>query len=75
MPTTASLDHATLAKLGFLLGLGLFLAGAGGEYVGHALLGGLPAWEDTLLFDMEVLGLLVGFFSPLVFGVVLPLLE
>ena len=30
-----SLDHASLAKLGFLLGLGLFLAGVGGEFVGR----------------------------------------
>lgn len=75
MPTTRSLDHASLAKLGFLLGLGMFLAGAGGEFLGQAVLGGLPAWEATLLFDIEVLGLLVGFFSPLVFGVALPLLE
>ena len=75
MTRTKSIDHAQLAKLGFLLGLGLFLAGAGGEMVGAAVFGGLPAWEATLLFDVEVVGLLVGFFSPLVFGIALPLLE
>ena len=75
MTRTRGLDHARLAKLGFLLGLGLFAIGGGGEIVGHALYGSLPAWGDALLFDLEVVGLLVGFFSPFVFGVALPLLE
>ena len=75
MTQTSSLDHARLAKLGFLIGLGLFAVGGGGEIVGHALYGSLPAWEAALLFDLEVVGLLVGFFSPLVFGIALPLLE
>jgi hypothetical protein len=75
MSNTRSLDHARMAKLGFLIGLGLFLAGAGGEFLGQAVLGGLPEWEATLLFDVEVIGLLVGFFSPFVFGIALPLLE
>ena len=75
MTRTRSLDHARLAKLGFYLGLGLFALGGGGEIVGHALYGSLPAWEDALLFDIEVIGLLVGFFSPFVFGIALPLIE
>ena len=75
MARTRSIDHARYAKLGFLLGLSLFVIGGGGEIVGHAVYGTLPAWEATLLFDLEVIGLLVGFFSPLVFGVALPLIE
>ena len=75
MAQTRSIDHARLAKLGFLFGLGLFALGGAGEIVGHSVLGGLPAWEDSLLFDVEVVGLLVGFFSPFVFGIALPLLE
>jgi hypothetical protein len=75
MGRTRSLDHARLAKLGFLLGLSLFVVGAGGEMLGRAVFGTLPAWEATLLFDVEAIGLVVGFFSPLVFGVALPLLE
>jgi len=75
MARTRSIDHARYAKLGFLLGLALFAIGGGGEIVGHAIYGTLPAWEATLLFDLEVIGLLVGFFSPLVFGIALPLLE
>jgi hypothetical protein len=35
----------------------------------------LPAWEQTLLWELDILSLLVAFFSPFVFGVVLPLLE
>jgi hypothetical protein len=35
----------------------------------------VPAWEETLLFDMEVLGVLISLFSPFVFGVLLPLTE
>ena len=75
MTETGSLDHARLAKWGFLVGFGLFAIGGGGEIIGHAVLGGLPAWEARLLFDLEVIGLLVGFFSPIVFGIALPLIE
>lgn len=69
------LNYALLAKGGFLLGLGLFIVGAGGELVGHAVFGSLPAREETLLFDLEVLGLVIGFFSPILFGIFLPLTE
>jgi len=75
MAQTRSIDHARYAKLGFLLGLGLFALGGGGEIVGHSVLGGIPEWESALLFDIEVIGLLVGFFSPFVFGIALPLIE
>ena len=68
-------DYALLAKAGFLLGLGLFAIGLGGELVGHTYFGTLPTWEETLLFDLEVIGLIVGFFSPFVFGIFLPLTE
>lgn len=43
--------------------------------VGPALFGPLPGWETMLLADAEVLGVLVGLLSPLVFGLVLPLVE
>lgn len=68
-------DYITLAKGGFFLGLALFLVGAGGEVIGHALYESLPAWENTLFLYSEGIGLLVGFFSPLLFGVVMPLTE
>jgi hypothetical protein len=69
------MDHATLAKRGFFLGAALFALGALGEVSGHALVGALPAWTDMLLTDMEAVGILLALFSPLVFGVVLPLVE
>ena len=69
------LDYPKLAKRGFLLGVGMLFLGAAGEAFLPALVGPLPAWEHTLLLDVEILGLLVGFFSPLVFGIALPLTE
>jgi len=70
-----NIDYPTMAKRGFLVGLALFLVGAVGGLVGPAVAGPLPQWETTLLFDLEVVGLLVGFFSPMLFGVALPLTE
>lgn len=70
-----NLDYPRLAKFGFLLGVGLVAAGAGGEVIGHAVYGSLPAWENTLFTDMEILGVLLGLFSPLLFGIVMPLTE
>ncbi len=52
-------DYPRLAKRGFLLGLGLFLVGAGGAIGGTALFGTLPAWSNTLFTDMELLGIVL----------------
>jgi len=77
MPQTRSrsIDHASFAKRGFLVGLALFAGGALGEIIGAAYFGSLPGWEHAIFFDMEVLGVLLGLFAPLVFGIVMPLLE
>lgn len=75
MPQYQNMDHATLAKRGFLLGVGLFTLGALGELTAHALLGPLPGWGNMLLTDMEALGLLLALFAPLIFGIVFPLVE
>lgn len=69
------LDYAKLTKLGFALGIGLFLTGAVGETAGHAIYGTLPAWENTLFFDLEAIGVVVALLSPFVFGIALPLTE
>ena len=69
------LNYESLAKRAFLLGVGLFAIGAGGELLAHALHVTLPAWEETLLYDAEIIGLLVAFVSPWVFAVILPLTE
>lgn len=70
-----TLDYASWAKTGFLSGLVLLLAGAGGEIIGHTLLESIPAWEATLFLYSEIVGVAVGFFSVMVFGIVLPLTE
>lgn len=75
MSQTGSIDHAKRAKQGFLLGVSLFAVGALGEIVGHVLSSDMPGWGETLLFDAEVLGILLALFAPLVFGIVLPLTE
>jgi hypothetical protein len=70
------LDYPKIAKYGFLAGVALFLGGALGELaLTTALVDQAPAWLTTVLFDIEVIGLLVGFFAPLLFGLVLPLTE
>jgi len=70
-----SYDYPKLAKGGFLVGVGMLLVGVLGEFVGHAVLGSLPGWEEQLFFDLEVLGILVGLITPFVFGVFMPLTE
>jgi hypothetical protein len=69
------LDYASLTKRGMTLGALLFAVGAVGELAGHALFGSLPAWELTLLFDAEVLGIATMLLTPFVFGIALPLTE
>jgi hypothetical protein len=69
------LDYPKLTKRGFFLGLTMLLVGAAGEAFLPALVGPLPPWEDALLLDLEMLGLVVAFLSPVVFGFVLPLTE
>lgn len=71
-----TLDYPKLAKYGFLLGATMFFVGA----VGEILLAGVfsetaPGWVDTLLFDVEALGVLVAFLAVAVFGVIMPLTE
>ncbi|NHN46297.1 hypothetical protein G9464_01610 [Halostella sp. JP-L12] len=70
-----TVDYPRYAKLGFLAGVAMFLVGAAGSFAGNAFLDTLPAWEATLLYDLEILGILTALFSPLVFGVVMPLTE
>lgn len=69
------MDYPRLAKGGFLLGLCLLVVGAVGGAVVHAAVTQVPSWGPSVLFDIEVVGLVVGFFSPFVFGILLPLTE
>jgi hypothetical protein len=70
-----SIDYPTLTRRGFAFGVTLLVIGILGEVLGPMVFGPLPAWTHTLFFDMEVLGVLVGLFAPLLFGIVLPLTE
>jgi hypothetical protein len=75
MSRYGDLDYPKLTKLGVGLGLTLFAVGAAGSMAGPALFGTLPAWEQTLFFDFEALGVVLTLFSPFVFGILLPLTE
>ena len=68
-------DHARLTKAGFLLGVGLFVVGAIGALLVDVIGISLPAWEVTLLFDLEVIGVVIALLSPFVLGVLLPLVS
>jgi hypothetical protein len=70
-----NLDYPTLTRNGFLLGLALLAGGLGTELVAHGLHYSLPGWEETVLFDVSLVGLALFLLSPIVFGIVLPLTE
>ena len=70
------LDYPTLAKYGFLAGAALFLGGALGEAVlSTGIAAGHPGGIDTLLTGAEIIGVVLGLFAPLIFGIVMPLTE
>jgi len=69
------LDYAVITKRGFLLGVALFAIGALGELGLTAVGLSVPEWERALLFDIELLGILIGLLTPFVFGILLPLTE
>lgn len=73
MASYSTSDYAFLAKSGFLLGASLFVLGVLGSFILPAVLGSIPEWEQTLFFYSEVVGTVIGFFSPLLFGLVFPL--
>ncbi|SFR33855.1 DUF7860 family protein [Halogeometricum limi] len=68
-------DYEKLTKVGVGSGLALFAVGAFGTLVAPSIVGPLPAWEQTLFFDAELLGVALTLLSPFVFGIFLPLTE
>jgi hypothetical protein len=70
-----NIDYGQWAKGGFLLGVALLALGVVGEVVGHVVFGGIPSWENTLFVYSEAIGIMIGFFAPVIFAVVLPLTE
>ena len=75
MPTHRRVEYGQMAKAGFLFGLALFAIGATGELAIGAHLLQVPAWEESLFFDLEVVGIPIFLLSPFVFGIALPLIR
>ena len=75
MSRYGDLNYQWWTKTGFVLSLALFTVGAGAELTAAAMHLSLPAWEDALFTDLEILGTLGALLVPLVFGIVLPLTE
>ncbi|WP_136716363.1 DUF7860 family protein [Halorientalis salina] len=75
MARTNSIDYPTWTKRSFLFGVSLFLGALLVDVVGGAVFGPLPAWGQTLFVDLEFLGIFIALLAPLVFGIVLPLVE
>jgi len=69
------LDYGTYAKRGLVLGVALLVIGVIGSAVGSDIVGPLPNWERTILFDFMWMGILIGVFSVFGFGIVLPLTD
>lgn len=70
-----NLDYGRIAKLGFFAGVAMFIIGAVGEVIGRTMTTGMPAVADQLFLSLEVVGVLAGLLVPLIFGIVLPLIE
>lgn len=64
-------NHSRFVKSVLLIGAGLLGLGVIGDWVLHASLRHVPAWEQTLIFDLEVLGLILIAASPILLGLVL----
>jgi hypothetical protein len=69
------LAYTRYARGGFFLGVVVFILGILGHALGPALFGPLPAWEITLFTTMEFAGIALALCAPIVFGIVLPLIE
>ncbi len=69
------MTYPEYARGGFLLGVLLFGIGILGHAFGPTLFGSLPAWETTVFMAMEFGGIGLALCSPIVFAIVLPLIE
>jgi hypothetical protein len=69
------IDYPTLTKRAVLACAAVFLLALAVEGVAAATGTTLPAWERTLLVDVELLAAVGVFLSAFVFGVALPLTE
>lgn len=69
------LAYSQYARGGFALGVIVFAVGILGHALGPSVFGSLPEWEVTLFTLMEFGGIGLALCSPIVFAVVLPLIE
>jgi hypothetical protein len=70
-----NVDYAALTKRAFAVGAALFALGLLGELAISSLGLSVPNWEQTLLVDAEIAGVLVMLLSPFVFGIFMPLTD
>ncbi|MCL7418461.1 MAG: hypothetical protein M8354_11575 [Halalkalicoccus sp.] len=69
------LSYSQYARGGFAFGVAVFALGILGHALGPSLFGSLPPWEVTLFTLMEFGGIALALCSPIVFAIVLPLIE
>lgn len=69
------IDYATYSKRGIVFGFVLIGAGILGHLILPPLVGPLPGWEQTLLFDSVVVGLVSELVSVFGFGIIFPLIS
>lgn len=72
---SSGIDYATYTKRGIAFGFLLIGVGALGHTLLPSLVGTLPGWEQTLLFDSVVFGLASELISVFGFGIILPLID
>lgn len=65
-------SYSQYARGGFLFGVAVFFLG---HVFGPALFGSIPPWKLTSFAVMEFAGIAIALCSPIVFAVVLPLIE
>lgn len=70
-----NLDYPTITKRALLTCVAVFLLAMALEAVTGATGTTLPAWERTLLTDVELIAVFGMFASVFVFGIALPLTE
>ncbi|AAG20322.1 MULTISPECIES: hypothetical protein [Halobacterium] len=72
MSNTANIDYPDLAKYGTAASAAMICVGAAGTVLGSGVVSG---WEASMLFDLEILGVLGIVVCPFLFGILLPLIE
>ncbi|MFB6133233.1 MAG: hypothetical protein ABEJ44_07525 [Halanaeroarchaeum sp.] len=70
----ARIDRSVVLKGGVIASAPLVLGGFAGSWA-VSVAATVPAWEQTLFLDAEILGVPGLLFVPLIVGVVLPLVE